>query len=363
MKAYLICIIGATLINFINEKLFLGKRKIISLLLFFISLLFICGIAGARNITVGFDITVYVTRLYNLAVSSDLIKFITHCNSDILFALLVYIGSIFKNINLVLFLIEFAVSLPIYIYAYKMKDKYNASFTAIILVFLLTMYCTSLSMMRQSIAMSICVLSYFYYDNNEKKKAYLIFLLACLFHKTAIIFLTIFIINKIIKSNVKDKNMLKFMLIAMIILLCLFVKPLVSLTAYSNYLELSSRAFSVGAILKRVFWLVLIILCRDKVKDNEYSNNLSVITILLIVGLLTTIMSFYTSGVGRIGYYFIDLANFLIILEVPKKFSEKKLILIVLLIIYGVLWWKSTCVVDDPSRVYPYRSDMVDFLN
>ena len=365
MKAYILCILLVTLLNLINEKVFYieKKRKIVSYLLTALSFLIVCGIAGVRHYTVGFDIRIYVTRLFSLSINNNIFSYLFHCNSDILFALVVYLGGIFKNIHLSLFFIESAVALPIYIYAFKIKKKYNQSFTVTILIFLLTMYCVSLSLMRQSVAMSFCILSYYFFDSNERKKAYILLIIACLFHKSALVFILVFFINDLIKSNNKNKKSIIFMFFLFLFFAAVFVKPIVSLTPYANYLYLSTRPFSIGAVIKRLFWIALVLVCKKSTTDKNYINELNITLLILILTVFTTVTSFYVSGTGRIGYYYIYLSNFLMVQQIPKKFVEQKVVIFILLIIFTVFWWIGTCVENDSSRVYPYHSEIITFLN
>ena len=84
---------------------------------------------------------------------------------------------------------------------------------------------------------------------------------------------------------------------------------------------------------------------------------------LSIISLFCVYESFSYSGMGRIGYYFTDLSNFIIIREFIKRFKQKRLIMLLLLFVFGFLWWNMTCVQNDPSSVYPYTSSAFNFLN
>lgn len=364
MKAYIICFIVATLINLINEKLFFKKNcKIISFFLMILSLFCLSFVAGIRNLNVGTDVKVYVIRLYELACQyGNIFNYLKVCNSDLFFAILIYIGSLFRNINIVLFIIELAVCIPIYIYAYK--ERNNNSFTINILIFLLTMYCISFNLIRQSIAMSICILAYHYYNRDLKKKAIIALIIASLFHNTALIFLIAFIINTIIKSNSKNKNALIFFIVIGLVASTFFIDKIISITPYAKYLTISSsRDFSIGSIVKRLFWLILVLLSYKVGKNEEHKKNVEISFIFLIISILTTITSFSIPGTGRLGYYFFNMAHFIFIFEIPKLFKQKNFAMLGIIIILSMLWWKSTCVPNDSSRVYPYYTSIVKVLN
>lgn len=367
MKAYIICIILVSFLNIINEKVFLKKSWKISfgsILLSIMSLFILCFIAGARNLNVGTDVNVYVTRLINVInYSSNIITYLKNSNSDFLFALLVYIGYLSKNISVVLFTIELAVALPIYIYSYY--ERKNKSFTINILIFLLTMYCVSLNLMRQSIAISICILSYSFFSRKNYKKSILCLIIAMLFHKTSLVFIGALFINFFMKSNMKHKSFFVFLTIILMVFMSIFMDNIVSLTSYSDYLIRTDlmRNFSIGSILKKMFWVILGMICLIAGKDTERNSNTTIAVIFAFSSLILTITSFRIPGTGRLGYYFNDIMYFLLIFEIPKAFKEKKEVMFTLLIILTILWWNMTVVDNDSSRVYPYCSDSVQFLN
>ena len=203
MKAYVICVVSTYIINLLAEIMLKKKHKFMGFLFLALSLFVFAFIAGVRDMYVGTDVRGYVVRLANLSTGKDFISYIFSSDSHALFGVLVYVGYIFRNINFLLFCIEVIVCIPIYIYAYKVRD--TLSLSLIIMVFALTMYCTSYNLIRQSIAISILILSYYYYSTDSKKKSYILVGIASLFHITGLVFLTVFFMNEIIKKK-SEKN-------------------------------------------------------------------------------------------------------------------------------------------------------------
>lgn len=364
MKAYLIATFVVTFINFINEKFFLNStHKKTRAILFFTSLLVLCLIAGVRNTTVGTDINVYVVRLMNLANNYDNpFSFIVNSNSDFLFALIVYIGNLTNNIGTVLFLIELAVALPIYIFAYL--ERNSKPFSISIFIFLMVMYAASFNIMRQSIAISICILAYHFWDNKYRKLALFTIFIAFLFHKTSIIFLAIFLVNFVVKGKIKNKELFLILTIVLIAIVPLLLDRLIGLTIYSEYLTRESlmRDFSFGAILKKVFWLLLSIFTLFRFKNQNLKDDMTISMFLILISLVLTFTSFTIPGTGRLGYYFNNLFYFLSIPDIPKVFKQKNIAMVSLLSILVLFWWNMTAVENDSSRVYPYKSDLVKVL-
>lgn len=365
MKAYVFVIIVTFIINLVNEFLLMKKDKkfkIFNWILYLLSLIIICSVAGARTVDVGTDVKGYVYRLVNLAKTSPFFFYLKNSQSDLLFALLVYIGYLTKNINMVLFVIELAVAIPIFIYAYL--ERKRLSFTLCILIFLLTMYCQSLSMMRQSIAISLTILAYYFLDKNNVKKSLFIVLIAFLFHKTALIFLLIILISKIINKG-KYNVYYTFLTILLLLIVTPFIDNLVSHSIYSNFLSDDAivKQFSIGSIVKRFVFFIMWIMCINKANSSKKLNDISVGIIISIFSLYCTIMSFVIPGMGRLGYYFYDLNCILIFYYFPFKFKQKKFVTVMTILMYLGLWWNMTAVPNDTSNVYPYKSEIINFLN
>lgn len=363
MKAYIICLVITLIINLIAEKI-IKKNKVMGILLLIISLFIVCFIAGVRNIYTGRDIRVYVMRLYNQSLSyTNIFTYLKNSNSDILFAIIVFVGSLSNNINVVLFLIELCVALPIYIYAYLNRNSVNLAIT--IEVFMLTMYCVSFNNMRQSIAISICILEYYFINKNSMKKAVLLNIIACFFHKTAFIFLLVIVLYKLCKKN-EQKNLILVMFILLVFLIGVtpILNKIISNSYYSYYLDTEDnyRDFSLLSILKKMVFLLLWIFCLIKSKKNKNTNIIFGL-IISTISVYCTIVSFKIPGMGRVGFYFNDLQYFLIMMYFPKIFKQKQIITVCLVILLTFMWWKMTKISDDSSEVYPYQSDMIVFLN
>lgn len=364
MKAYIVCIITTFFINLLATFFINKKGKTVGILLLLLSLFIACLIAGVRNITVGSDVRGYVQRLVNVKTNSlGFLDFMKKAQSDFLFQILIYFGSGLKNdIHLAMFFIELAVALPIYLYAYLQREKIPIYIT--LLTFFLTMYCYSFSMMRQSIAVSICILSYYYLDNGKYKKFIFLIICAELFHKTAIVFLIVYFIKKIIKDNNKYKLMYIIGTILLLAIIFPFLTKIISSSSYSYYIEEAiDRDFSLGSIIKKVIFVIPWILFLVKEKKTKDRNELIVNLILAIIALYCTVTSFVIPGMGRLGYYFSDLIYFLIIEYIPKYFKQKYFAMATVFALLIVLWWKMTYVKNDPASVYPYESDILSILN
>ena len=219
MKAYIICFIFAILFIYLSEKNFNKKRKVAGTFFFILSLFVVCLIAGVRDLSVGTDIWYYFYDIfYRFSVKGQSLFFVMSSTSvELGFLLLVYASSIFNNVHISLFFAELAVALPIYLFAYKQRSKYSMCYT--IAIFLLTMYCRSLNLMRQSIAIALIIYSIPFFEEKKYKKTAIVFIIACLFHFSAIASVLIYIFSMLSRKKIKYKYMYYFVLFTTLIVI------------------------------------------------------------------------------------------------------------------------------------------------
>lgn len=363
MKAYILSILLTSLCILLAQKFKTDKSKFLSIIFLIIGLFICCYIAGVRSINTGTDIKVYVIRLFNESVNSSFWSFIKNSNTDFLFGTLVYTGAISNNINFVLFLIELSVALPIFIYAYLDNDGNNMFF--IITIFLLTMYVVSLNLMRQSIAISLDILSFYFISTNKVKTGLILFLSSLLFHKTAFIFPFVYILYVIVKSTEKRKYLYLFFLTILMLLVSVFGNQIISHSIYYTYLNNTGlmRAFSWGSILKSFFWVMISGIAVIYKKKSKEDWKVEISFLLFFYSFLLILVSFKIPGMGRLSYYFTDLALILYIPIIPTLFKQKVFMKAICLLTLGMLWWNMTFIPNDPARVYPYESEVATYLN
>ena len=143
------------------------------------------------------------------------------------------------------------------------------------------------------------------------------------------------------------------------------IENIISATDYSSYLSNQDymREFSIGSVAKRALFVILWIICLSKKNDDADRRSIILGLMFSSVSLFCTIMSFKIPGMGRMGYYFFDVNNFMIIGMLPKRFSSKKMATLGIAVVYMLLWWNMTCVPNDPAGVYPYKSNIMTMLN
>lgn len=379
MTAFLVCFIFTPIFTYFAQKNFKksdNKSRILSIVFSVIAILIPSIIAGVRDLTVGRDIGVYVTPTIESALNSGFWDYMTNSTNEIGYSLLIYIITIFTdNVHVSLFIIQLLTITFIYLFAYKKRDKLQMWF--VILIYLLSWYCISYTMMRQSIAVAIIIFSTVFFERKKYVKTALLFLLAMSFHVTAVLGILVYFIMYIYsgKFSKKTTNWMTAIILVCLVIATLFYKELLYfLTNIVNILPDRFYTYSLeytagklytnySELLYKLFWIASAVFYM--VKTRKMGNNAKLTLMLLLIDFATFIVSWKIVNIGRAGYYFFYLAMFNLLPEITNLYKEKSkkkvLIYIAFILVLFVFWyWKFP--VNSYSDTYPYTSNILPFL-
>lgn len=370
MKAYVFCFIISILLVMVADNCFKKNKKTTGIIFLMLSLFTVCYIAGLRNIDVGADVKNYTLTLFKLYSENNynFFQVTTSTKIEPLFSLLICVSSVFKNINVCLFFIEFACALPIYLFAYKERENYSLAF--IIFIFLITMYARSFNLMRQFIAISVIVYSISFFKRKKYIKTLALYIVAILFHYSAVTCALIYFIIYIaeIRENKQNRKILLFLLITFTIIFVVYIdKILVILpNKYSAYLnsEYAINVFSIASFIKKIFWIVIsiILLYQSRKDSDKYSNQLQIF-LLLLIDIILYFSSMKVGTFGRLGNYFLYVAYFYMIPIIQNAFKQRHFVNCIIIIILCLFWYNMTVISYDVDKTYPYVSDILEVLN
>lgn len=217
-------------------------------------------------------------------------------------------------------------------------------------------YLHSYNIIRQCIAMSFCLLVFYFFIN--KKYVYSIVFMICafFFHKTSLIFLAVFIFMKL-KINLR--RIILFCLISFGLgLVCnksLFIKIA---GPYAFYLEGSSFGFRDDmksaifmSFLVTLFFILYVLMIGEKKLQTEWLKSY-----LLGVCCMNVTMSMLLGT--RIIYYFTQFQIFFYTDYIITKRKEKYLYLFVLILYYSLIFYK--IFLGQYSEINPYNVFLLD---
>ena len=367
MYVYLIAFLVSTTLfkcgDFFKEK----NRWIVDTL----GILLLCMVAGFRGISVGTDVSVYLRPSIDAAMYAN--NFVEYWHASWMppngyrlmeisqfefgYTLLIWIVTkLFHSIVMTQLVVELFIIYPIYFVLRKAK---NTSVWIGMLTFELLFFNTSLNMTRQSMAVAIGFVAFFYWLNNDKIKFLFFTFVACFFHKSAVILLLIvglyeFLYSKNYLNYQRRSKILKLeyssyrLLILSVIGICAilgirylsYLLKFIGLGQYSTYVTKAS--FLPNQILYYLPGLVLLMINWKVYKQTIIGYKFYIL--MIIYAILAS--QFYTESTilsanqygGRIGLYF-SIFQVLVYSQAFKKIRYKYSSLFIFIVYISFYWW------------------------
>lgn len=378
MAVYLIGFALSVLLIAYGEK----KRLPVFLGISFFALLIPCLIAGLRDQTIGTDVLVYVKPMTGAAISAESLQeyFEGYWFSgwrnlyvkdyEICFSMLVYVvARLTRNLGAVLFAIQAVMIVPIYVAL--ARDRKNTPVWLGMLMYYLLFYNATLNAMRQWAAMAILLLAFRMLLERKWAWTVAFCFMAVLFHNTAVLIIpifTIFGVLQMMQNTRMDYNNLRLqgssvimgmiflVAVAAVLNLPLVLKLLSSIGfgQYNNYLQGNQMSLS----LRQIIWQLPLIfvlainwksLCRT---DKAAPFYMTMVLLSLVLSQLVSV-GVYAS---RIASYF----SMYCILWAPSVYrasrpGSKRILITLLLIAYGFVYWYYNYVLQMRNETYPYN--------
>lgn len=378
---------GVYIFGFLISILIIGyaqkKSKSTFILLSIIALLIPCFIAAFRAKTIGTDVLVYVEPLKNAAINSDNIT--GYFNSywfhiwrnyyvssyEIGFSMLVYIiANLFGNIQAVLFFIQLLTIVPLYLALAPKRKEYPIWLA--MAVYYLMFYNSSLNMMRQWIAMSFLLLAFKDFTNENKKSGFVWFIVAYLFHSSALIGIIIYFAYKfiykknkvvfMISKKIIPKDIISVTFLSLIVFIAVFGTGILGrfiaalgLDKFSNYISGDVHLLP-NQIMMRLPLIMLYVL------NWRRMNNKDKLTPFYFTMLFWDLIASQLISVNvyafRISMFFSAYSIFSIpALFVSQEKKNSKILITILVSLYLIYYWYYTYVVQGMHATIPYVSD------
>lgn len=289
---YLINIVFVFIISIfyeLNKK----SRIFLILLIFFISLL-----PALRSIDVGTDTYNYVKMFEQFGSSSffELFNYPTEKG----YILLNYFSSFFVESFNEFFLIFYLLVFFNFIYFFSKNSNF---FPLSVLVFLiLGLYSASFNIMRQIMALSICLLSLKYVFNRDFIKFSLIVFLSSLFHITALIFMMVYFVYK---YQEKFRYILLFIVILIWFIFKFYLEYVLDFINMSvGYAEFGENSGGGPTLIFYIIMLSYFYYLGTKSNDKKYHFYLNLFTICVSLVFLFFIFKVPLAGPMRLILYF-----------------------------------------------------------
>ena len=372
MLIYIGLFIFTTLIfrcgDFVKQK----KRIFVDALGIFL----LCLIAGMRASSVGTDTATYLQPSITFAISAhDFASFwhsswiqwgyavMTISQYEIGYVLVIWICSkVFHTIGTVQFVVELLMIAPLY---YVLRKNRDCSVWLGMLTWELLFYNSSFNMIRQTMACSFLVLSYYFWGI-DKRKSVIWLVVATLFHKSGLLGIGIFIIYYFINSYKGGYISAKRHKFArLIIVICagigilvfsegiaLFLR-VIGLGGYIPYISFRSSTILWNQILYKLPGL-LILLFNYRNVEKCTTDSMFYIAMVMYSIIMSQFYGAAGAGIygGRISLFFAEFN--VIIYPTMVKRGKYREILTLLLILYLIIYWYVYYVISGIDSTIPY---------
>ena len=313
--------------------------------------------AGLRSYSVGADTLAYLYHFNNVMLTpfdALLLKY----RYDIGFYYFTwFISHITKNYTIYLLLIE-----AIYIFSVSkfIESESTNQIWSYFIFFCFALYTFSFSTIRQTLAISYCLLSYISFKPKEKKwiLSACLLVLASMFHKSAVIFV-MFYFAKIIGYNMKmNKKIIAVIIISPIILTLASSRIINILEENTEKKYAHVSVGGTGMVIFLVFCVICGIWCwMTKNQKAEIDKRLSSYTILIYFAVAIFAITRVNKAIMRLYLYYLPFLMVFIPTLIQKIKGYNKLVLASMFSFVSIYFWINNVMASaysDASLLLPY---------
>lgn len=360
--SYIFCKSGERLSN-------RGKRRAAWCMLC-AAVLFPAILAGIRDYTIGTDIATYGHWLFIGAKQApNPLKFaFSNTSIDFLYSILVYsTAHLFSSEHWLYFFTG------LLIYGFTMAGIYRyrkiISISIAWVCFLFLFYGDTLNAMRQCIAMSILLFAFSYFQSGDKRSFYILFVMAFLFHSTAVIGVVFVVVYRLLeKSN--SLKMRAWILVGTMAVMLGYAK-IVDLAVrlgmlnekFLKYGMQTGAGFSLNPVIIRLPYLIFIMLFYSVYTGNGENKIEKLfadyIIMMILFEMLTAEMRAINPTLYRVSLYF-GMYRYIGMGRVVKSLKSNNRIIVTWVIwILLIATWIYQNIVQGNNQIYPYTSELI----
>lgn len=267
------------------------------------------------------------------------------------------------NEHVLFFVVSFMTVLFVYLFLDEYKDKISVGLG--MFVYMCVFYNQSYNVVRQYLAMSICLYALVFLDRKQSFKYHSLVLLAISFHTSAIIMLPMYFLY----NYVGKKGWFAQLLIygAVILGVLNFDKVLVFVSkyifkdpyyvlAYGQLFATGERGFSLGVLFIFAPYIILGIIFNKRLRKD--APEFTMYLFMIIIGcFLRSVASLGVKYLGRVGdYFYITIVWMMPYMYRRFKESKNYQLISYALFAFVILVWFVGHFMGEPSDTVPYIS-------
>ena len=333
-----------------------GKRK--KMFFFVVSGVLLTLFLGLRDIeTGGIDLLRYEATYETLSSANSIISaYETRQGDNLLFFLSMFLsGKLGISFQYFLFIVA-ALSVSACMLFYYRYSNYPLLCIAL---YLPTCYIHQFSQLKQTIAVGLAIIAYMLLRNNKMKWAYLVLVIAILFHSTALVLIPFFILCKYRANPLLLVTL--FVASLFVYLLRMEIGQFLTIAFYSQHLDRwESRESITGmAILFTIFTIsYLIMMPKRRYVNKEKYLIISSYLYVLIIAMTIFFCSSYSFAFTRLNNYymvFVPLAlSEITEFDICKSLPKYPIIAMSGVIVYVMIDWFLKMVISQQLYLYQF---------
>ncbi len=293
------------------------------------------AIIGLRAVSVGCDTVQYQ---YRYTIYQEVLDNIASRN-EIGFHFFNYIcNKIGLNFQQYLFVTSFLMCLFTFYFFYKYSKNIYFSVFLFVSIGLFTVYMSGL---KQSLAISFCMLALVLVLNKKIKFAIPLLVLATIFHNSAAVFFIVLFLHKV-KLN-KAKSYIFITISALALLYKTLLVELISKFMPEKYnIYDFEEGYNMNILLPIIAVLIPLfctIFNNDVDENGFFCHETSILLCMSCLNIIFTMLAFNNSQLGRMAYYFVNANMVLIPNTVLLQKKDDKRIMATILGVIGALYF------------------------
>lgn len=358
-------------------------NKILFIMFSAIAILVPSLLAGFRDSGIGTDTKIYVDYVWNqfkhINGWGQFLKYYQNEDfQDIEFVYLIlnFIASRFgDDVNNIYFLANFVVVIFIYLAAYDNRNR--ASMCLSMTFFLLLYYNASLNLVRQSIALAMCIYSFKYVEQKKWIKAIIWIFIITKTHNTGIFYVVIIGIYFLFQLTSKYLRAILLIINVVLVLilfsaadlfLVFFVSKGILPDKFLYYLSSNSdsETLTKSVLINYIFLFIVMLLTYFKYNNSKVfdtKKDLSFYAYSKFIGVILFVTSLLSQWAFRISFYINYPADILFFPRSLHLLKEKSklhyLFFLVMSILMIMVIWYWTIVINNGNETYPYKSKIL----
>lgn len=353
--------------SWLAEIFLKNKSKFLSISFSLIAILCLTWLCGVRDLSIGTDVGVYGNQFFQIAArSSNLFNYINNLkgiygtSGEYGYLFLNYIISRFtNNTHIFLFIVGLIVNGIIYVSIYLLRDQISLVLGWLTFCFLF--FGTTLNLLRQSISLSLVLLGVVLLYKKYKKISLIPFVVAILFHNSAVFALLIYFMGLLI-NKIKLRNKINRIFFIFTIIVVLMPRIVGFLNEhgllndkYYQYIG-NINNISLNSILIRIpmFLLIIFIMWHKKYEIDKYNVWLYV---LVIQEMLLVPLQSIGVTVARLMLYFgiVKIIAYPMALEeiTTKNRITLQIIKLCYVLLLMLIFYEQTIVAGN-NEIYPF---------